>query len=255
MGSVLISDFGEGGLEEGGGEALHARTDSRRMMRRLALLLLATHSAAAQELVQCEYATKIRYMSTDACEARKRDLEATRSNPGALLREREADVAERQREVDRIDSLPVDADVLKQLGAARQELAHATEALERQKELESLAADEKRKDDAKSKSRKHQQTAQAALIKANPDKDPRWLRSRSGQIWARHQQWSPAVCDRLANRELWLGMTPGMVIEAFGKPGRRNETNTRGRITTQWVYPAAYLYFENGTLSSWQVSR
>jgi hypothetical protein len=47
-------------------------------------------------------------------------------------------------------------------------------------------------------------------------------------------------------------MTKDMVIDSWGKPEDINRTVTSSYIHEQWVYGSRYLYFENGTLTSFQ---
>jgi len=60
----------------------------------------------------------------------------------------------------------------------------------------------------------------------------------------------------LTNKEVRIGMTAEQVIRLCGKPNRINESvNARGK-NEQWVYASGtYLYFENGILTSYSLSR
>lgn len=60
----------------------------------------------------------------------------------------------------------------------------------------------------------------------------------------------------LTNNEVRIGMTAEQVIRICGKPNRINESvNARGK-SEQWVYESeTYLYFENGILTSYSLSR
>jgi hypothetical protein len=58
---------------------------------------------------------------------------------------------------------------------------------------------------------------------------------------------------RILNKEYWIGMTKEMATISLGKPKDINRTVTAKTVTEQWVYSAKlYLYFENGTLVSFQ---
>jgi hypothetical protein len=60
----------------------------------------------------------------------------------------------------------------------------------------------------------------------------------------------------LTNKEVRVGMTAEEVIRLCGRPNRINESvNARGK-DEQWVYGSdIYLYFQNGSLSSYSLSR
>lgn len=60
----------------------------------------------------------------------------------------------------------------------------------------------------------------------------------------------------LTNKEVRIGMTAEQVIRLCGKPNRINESvDARGK-SEQWVYGSGtYLFFENGILNSYSLSR
>jgi hypothetical protein len=60
----------------------------------------------------------------------------------------------------------------------------------------------------------------------------------------------------IADKEVRIGMTVEQVIRLCGKPNKINETvNARGK-NEQCVYGSGiYLYFDNGILSSYSLSR
>lgn len=60
----------------------------------------------------------------------------------------------------------------------------------------------------------------------------------------------------LTNKEVRIGMTAEEVTRICGKPNKINETvNTRGK-DEQWVYGSGiYLYFRDGILTSYSLSR
>jgi len=60
----------------------------------------------------------------------------------------------------------------------------------------------------------------------------------------------------LTNKEVRIGMTAEQVIRLCGKPDRINESVSARGKSEQWVYGSGiYLYFENGILSSYSLSR
>ncbi len=60
----------------------------------------------------------------------------------------------------------------------------------------------------------------------------------------------------LTNKEVRIGMTAEQVIRLCGKPNRINESVNARSKDEQWVYGSGiYLYFENGILTSYSLSR
>jgi len=60
----------------------------------------------------------------------------------------------------------------------------------------------------------------------------------------------------LTNKEVRIGITAEQVIRLCGKPDRINESVTARSRSEQWVYGSGiYLYFENGILGSYSLSR
>ncbi len=59
---------------------------------------------------------------------------------------------------------------------------------------------------------------------------------------------------RISGGEIWIGMTAQMARESWGKPDSINRTTSESTVREQWVYRQrdAYLYFENGVLTTWQ---
>lgn len=61
------------------------------------------------------------------------------------------------------------------------------------------------------------------------------------------------VAERIINKEIWIGMTSEMALEARGRPQDVNRSVYSFGVHEQWVYPrGVYLYFEDDILTSWQ---
>lgn len=56
----------------------------------------------------------------------------------------------------------------------------------------------------------------------------------------------------IKSRRIQLGITPCMAVAAWGRPDRINRSVGTYGVHEQWVYPANYLYFDDGILTSWQ---
>jgi hypothetical protein len=60
----------------------------------------------------------------------------------------------------------------------------------------------------------------------------------------------------LTNKEVRIGMTEEEVVRLCGKPNRINESVDAGGKREQWIYGSGiYLYFQNGSLTSYSLSR
>ena len=58
--------------------------------------------------------------------------------------------------------------------------------------------------------------------------------------------------QRILEHKIWIGMTKEMAIESWGKPKKNNRTVNAYGTSEQWIYSNAYVYFDDGLLTSWQ---
>ena len=56
---------------------------------------------------------------------------------------------------------------------------------------------------------------------------------------------------KIMNRELWQGMSYGMVLESIGKPNSKSSVNSNEGMKEQWIYSDYNLDFINGELKNW----
>lgn len=56
----------------------------------------------------------------------------------------------------------------------------------------------------------------------------------------------------IKERRIQMGITTCMAIAAWGRPEDINRSVGSFGVHEQWVYPASYLYFEDGVLTSFQ---
>jgi len=68
------------------------------------------------------------------------------------------------------------------------------------------------------------------------------------------KKYGTTVAEKILSSKFWLGMTSDMAIESLGLPDKNNRTIGSWGVHEQWIYERRelYLYFENGTLTSWQ---
>jgi hypothetical protein len=66
-------------------------------------------------------------------------------------------------------------------------------------------------------------------------------------------KWSASAWASIEDGQVWVGMTKAQAELAWGEPNSINRTTTRRGVLEQWVYGSGnYLYFANGTLTSFQ---
>ncbi|WP_424962280.1 hypothetical protein [Ekhidna sp.] len=66
------------------------------------------------------------------------------------------------------------------------------------------------------------------------------------------KKYDAKTATKLANSEIWIGMTSEMIIDSIGRPNDINRTVTSYGVREQWVYKDIYLYLEDGVLTSYQ---
>lgn len=71
--------------------------------------------------------------------------------------------------------------------------------------------------------------------------------------------WNKKDCERIAEKNIWVGMDKDQAILSWGLPNDTNNTVTGGGIRSQWVYGdfGPYVYLEGKTkadlvVTSWQ---
>lgn len=97
------------------------------------------------------------------------------------------------------------------------------------------------------------------------------IKRRQGYINS-HSELEPAIRDAIINGEILIGMTTEQVLASRGRPLNINSSTGEWGIHEQWVYVGietnprmqtskrewrldhkyAYIYFENGKVTSWQ---
>lgn len=57
---------------------------------------------------------------------------------------------------------------------------------------------------------------------------------------------------KIFEEKIWIGMTKEMLIESWGRPNDINRTVGSWGVHEQCIYSSAYIYIENGVVTSWQ---
>lgn len=85
------------------------------------------------------------------------------------------------------------------------------------------------------------------------------LTTQGKKIKAKHPSWSNRICNTVAKKEIYVGMTAEQVKAAWGKPYKINTTIGSYGNHEQWVMSdgigSDYVYFENGIMTSLQQSK
>ncbi len=82
-----------------------------------------------------------------------------------------------------------------------------------------------------------------------------FAKSPAGKVCAKHPQWTRDICATVAARKIHIGMTDEKVRASWGRPERINRSVYSFGVHEQWIYHNEYLYFEDGVLTSYQLSR
>ena len=91
---------------------------------------------------------------------------------------------------------------------------------------------------------------------------------RQQQYIKSHPELKSKIKTAIENGEIIIGMTKEQVLASRGRPFNINKTTTENMVYEQWVYydsdlviltpkisKYAYVYFENGKVTSWQSMR
>jgi hypothetical protein len=82
---------------------------------------------------------------------------------------------------------------------------------------------------------------QKILFKQNHERivkqNLRWANSKAGKIQSKHPNWKKNVCEKLANDEVWIGMTLNMLKAQKGNPSTANPSNYGNGVEWQWCWP------------------
>jgi len=66
--------------------------------------------------------------------------------------------------------------------------------------------------------------------------DLEWAESKAGQICSRHADWEKYDCTKVANGNIWIGMSYEMLVEQRGKPTTASPSNYGYGTEWQWCW-------------------
>ncbi len=103
---------------------------------------------------------------------------------------------------------------------------------------------------------KKQEEGRKRIAEEQRAAEERYLKTKPGQVWAKHKDWSREVCRLIADRQIAIGMTKDQVRAAWGRPQSVNSTVYASGTHEQWVYGAGqYVYFEGDVMTTLQQSK
>lgn len=87
----------------------------------------------------------------------------------------------------------------------------------------------------------------AAQKRAAEAEEAAWKKTKAGQICTKHPEWSRNICDRLAEKQIWVGMTYDMLVYLNGKPNSINPSNYGGKTQYQycWAYNTPSCFYDH----------
>jgi len=80
------------------------------------------------------------------------------------------------------------------------------------------------------------------------------MENRAFEIYKAHPEWSKEVCIKIAEKQIWAGMTRVQLLLSWGQPNKIDKDFTYNRNTEQWIYGnlGPFVYLENNIVTSWQ---
>lgn len=73
--------------------------------------------------------------------------------------------------------------------------------------------------------------------------------SRSSELI---RKYGKEVGNRIANRQVWKGMTDKMLEDSWGKPDKIDKNVENWGVFTQWYYGDITYFFRDGKMTDWE---
>lgn len=78
--------------------------------------------------------------------------------------------------------------------------------------------------------------SQNQIMQAQVKENAEWDASKAGKIWKKHPEWEKSDCKKIANNEIWIGMSYDMLVFERGKPNSVNPSNYGNGTEWQWCW-------------------
>lgn len=100
-----------------------------------------------------------------------------------------------------------------------------------------------------------EQKAEADTKAAEMAAQKLWDNSKAGKIKKKHPNWSEYDCERIAENEIWIGMTIDMLKYERGKPNSSNPSDYGQGREWQWCWhdqePSCFYGEDDGIITSY----
>lgn len=73
-------------------------------------------------------------------------------------------------------------------------------------------------------------------MRAEEKENKKFYATKAGRIYKKHPEWPREACVRLANKEVWIGMSLDMLKYLRGLPDAANESNYGKGPQWQWCW-------------------
>ena len=95
----------------------------------------------------------------------------------------------------------------------------------------------------------------AKFDKASEVDRQKYYNTKAGRINKKHPEWSDAACERVANNEIWIGMSIDMLRYERGNPNSANPSNYGNGVSWQWCWddytPSCFYSKGDGIIASY----
>jgi hypothetical protein len=96
---------------------------------------------------------------------------------------------------------------------------------------------------------------QAKNAKKDSIEQKKWENSKAGKIQKKHSDWSREDCEKIANNQIWIGMSINMLKYERGTPSRANPSNYGKGTEWQWCWddytPSCFYGGDDGIITSY----
>jgi len=110
-------------------------------------------------------------------------------------------------------------------------------------------AERKQSDSLEAVATRERLLAEEERKKQEAIEEKRFLKSKAGRIYKKHPEWSKEDCQRIADNEIWIGMSIDMLKYKHGLPNHANPSNYGNGTQWQWCWddltPSCYYDNDN----------
>ena len=115
----------------------------------------------------------------------------------------------------------------------------------------SVPSFESYKDKARESNKKAADKTTTEVAKTENEK----LTDKGKKIKTKYPGWNNYICNTVAEKKIYVGMTTDQVRAAWGRPYKINSSSYKNSEHEQWVMSesgSTYVYFENGIMTALQ---